>query len=82
MIPVAIRRALGLRTGHTLRLEAAPGGKILLSVQKEESESIEEMLRRVRDWYRRSRQDPVEELHSWRRHERAREVEKRERRRS
>ena len=72
VIPAALRRRLGLKTGQALAVRTRPHREIVLS-PAEDSQGLETMLRRARSWAGRRRRDLVEELHERRRRERERE---------
>ena len=80
VIPAAVRKRLGLRTGQTLRLRSGDSNEIILSAIDEASAAPAEMLRRIRAWKDPSGTDGVEALHLRRAAEREREKVVRDRR--
>ena len=76
VIPVAIRRRLGLKTGQPLAIRATTQDEIVL---RPADDAVDEMLRRLRAAARKLGDDPLRELQERRRRERAREARKHER---
>ena len=74
VIPAALRRRLGLKTGQALAVRTGAGGKIVLSPAESDSQGVEMMLRKARSWVVARRRDLVEELHQRRQREREREA--------
>ena len=75
VIPVPLRRQLGLKTGQALVVRSGPHRQIVLSPAGADSQGLEMMLRRARSWAGSRRRDLVEELHERRRRERERGLE-------
>ena len=73
VIPAALRRKLGLKTGQALAVRTGAHREIVLSPAEADSQGVEAMLRRARSWGEARRHDLVEELHQRRRRERERE---------
>ncbi len=69
VIPAGLRRALGLKTGQSLRIRQTGPGTMTLS-RPDEREEADDMLERVRACAAELAFDPVEELHSRRTRER------------
>ncbi len=78
VIPAALRRKLGLRTGVSLAVRAGNGREVVFVPVEEHAPNIDDMLRRARAWSAESGRDLVEELHRRRRAERLREARRRE----
>jgi AbrB family looped-hinge helix DNA binding protein len=74
VIPAALRRKLGLKTGQALAVRAGTHREIVLSPAEAGSQGLDMMLRRARSWAAGRHRDLVEELHERRRRERDREV--------
>jgi AbrB family looped-hinge helix DNA binding protein len=74
VIPAALRRKVGLKTGQVLAVRAGRGDEIVLRPAGAEPTDLESMLRRARAWRVASRRDLVEELHARRRRERERDT--------
>jgi len=72
VIPVRIRRQLGLRTGQPLAVRTGRHADIILGPATERGRDIEALLRRARSWDAARKRDLVAELHERRRQERAR----------
>lgn len=79
VIPVALRRRLGLKTGQPLALRATTEDEIVLRPVERDSGVVDEMLRRLRAAARKLGGDPLRELHERRRREREIEARKHER---
>ena len=79
VIPVAVRRRLGLKTGQPLVICANTQDEIVLRRADPDADAVYEMLRRLRAAARKLGGDPLRELHERRRRERAREARKHER---
>ena len=77
VIPAALRRKLGLKTGQALAVRAGAHRDIVLSPAEEASQGLDAMLRQARSWADGRGRDLVEELHERRRRERTREALKR-----
>jgi AbrB family looped-hinge helix DNA binding protein len=73
VIPAALRRKLGLRSGQRLAVRSGPGRRLVLAPVEDEASEIDAQLRRARAWSRRARRDLVGELHDRRKRERERE---------
>jgi len=73
VIPAALRRRLGLKTGQALAVRTGAHREIVLSPAEADSQGVEATLRRARSWGEARRRDLVEELHQRRRRERERE---------
>ena len=71
VLPADLRRELGIESGRALRVRRA-GRDIILSLADEHSD-VRAMLTVTRAWAKRSRNDPIAELHERRRRERVRE---------
>lgn len=69
VIPARLRRALGLKTGQSLRIRQTGPGTVTLS-RPDEHDEAEDMLDRVRASARTLGIDPVEDLHRRRARER------------
>ncbi|MBI2468312.1 MAG: AbrB/MazE/SpoVT family DNA-binding domain-containing protein [Candidatus Rokubacteria bacterium] len=80
VIPAAVRRTLGLKTGQALAVRTGNGREVVFVPLEQHSAGVEDMLKRARRWAVKSRRDLVEELHRRRRTERARDRARRERR--
>jgi AbrB family looped-hinge helix DNA binding protein len=74
VIPAALRRSLGLKTGQALAVRAGAHREIVFSPAEASSQDLETMLRRARSWKSGQRRDLVEELHERRRRERDRDL--------
>ncbi len=74
VIPAALRRKLGLKTGQALAVRTGQHREIVFSPAEADSQGLEMMLRRARSWAAGQRRDLVNELHERRRREREREV--------
>ena len=72
VIPVHIRRQLGLRTGQPLAVRTGRRSDIILGPAPERARDVEALLRRARSWAAPRKRDLVAELHERRRQERAR----------
>jgi AbrB family looped-hinge helix DNA binding protein len=70
VIPAALRRKLGMKTGQALAVHTGVGQEIVLSPA--DAPGLDGMLRRARAWKPNRRRDLVEELHERRRRERER----------
>jgi AbrB family looped-hinge helix DNA binding protein len=79
VIPVAVRRRLGLKTVRTLAIRANTQDEIVLRPADRDSDAVGEMLRHLRAAARKVGGDPLRELHERRRREHAREAQQRER---
>ncbi len=79
VIPAALRRRLGLKTGQSLAVRAGNGREVVFVPVEEQPPDIDEMLKRARAWAARSGRDLVEELHRRRRAERRQETRRRAR---
>ncbi len=79
VIPVAVRRRLGLKTGQPLAIRTNTQDEIVLRPADRDSDAVDEMLRRLRSAARKRGGDPLRELHERRRRERALETRKHER---
>ena len=79
VIPVAVRRRLGIKTGQPLAIRANTQDEIVLRPADRDSDAVDEMLRRLRAAARKLGGDPLRELQERRRRERAREARKHER---
>jgi AbrB family looped-hinge helix DNA binding protein len=79
VIPVAVRRRLGLKTGQPLAIRATTQDEIVLRPADRDADAVDEMLRRLRAAARKLGGDPLRELQERRRRERAREARKYER---
>ena len=74
VIPAALRRKLGLKTGQTLAVRAGADREIVITPAETDSQTLELALRRARSWAAARRRDLVDELHQRRRRERERET--------
>jgi AbrB family looped-hinge helix DNA binding protein len=74
VIPAALRRRLGLKTGQSLAVRAGKGRQIVFVPIGDHAADADEMLRRIRAASAKSGRDLVEELHRRRRLERARDA--------
>lgn len=72
VIPVSVRRQLGLKAGQSLAVRTGRGREVVLLPVEDGVPDVEDMLRRARAWVTRTGRDLVEELHERRRVERAR----------
>ena len=79
VIPAAVRRRLGLKTGQRLAIRATTQDEIVLRAADRDAAAVDEMLRRLRAAARKLGGDPLRELHERRRRERAREAQQHER---
>ncbi len=82
VIPAALRRKLGLRTGHSLAVRSGAGRELIFNPVEDGAQDAAALLRQARDWFaswrRRTGRDPLEEFHERRRKEREREARNRE----
>jgi AbrB family looped-hinge helix DNA binding protein len=69
VIPARLRRALGLKTGQSLRIRQTGPGTVILSRPGDQDE-VDDMLARVRSSAAALAIDPVEDLHRRRAHDR------------
>jgi AbrB family looped-hinge helix DNA binding protein len=74
VIPAALRRRLGLKTGQALAVREGADREIVITPAETDSQALEKALRRARSWTAGRRRDLVEELHRRRRREREREA--------
>ena len=72
VIPAALRRKLGLKTGHALAVRGGAGREIVITPAEADSQALERALRRARSWTAGRRRDLVDELHRRRERERRR----------
>ena len=79
VIPAALRRRLGLKTGQSLIARPGNGREVIFAPVEERQPDIDDMLRRARAWVARSGRDLVEELHRRRQAERREEAKRRAR---
>jgi AbrB family looped-hinge helix DNA binding protein len=79
VIPVAVRRRLGLKTGQSLAVRAGTQDEIVLRPVDRDSGAVDEMLRRLRAAAKKLGGDPLRELHERRRRQREIEARKHER---
>jgi len=79
VIPAAVRRRLGLKTGQQMAIRANTQDEIVLRPADRDSDAVDERLRRLRAADRKLGGDPLRELQERRRRERAREARKHER---
>jgi AbrB family looped-hinge helix DNA binding protein len=79
VIPVTVRRRLGLKTGQPLAIRANTQDEIVPRLADRDSNAVDEMLRRLRAAARKLGGDPLREFHERRRRERALEARKHER---
>jgi AbrB family looped-hinge helix DNA binding protein len=78
VIPVAVRRAMGLALGGELRVRLESPRKLVLMVPEYDDTALEQIFQRAHKWTRQTGRDLVEELHERRRRERAAEAKRRE----
>ncbi len=71
MIPVAVRRRLGLKTGQPLTIRANTQDEIVLQPADRDADAVDEMLWRLRAAARKLGGDPLRALHARRRRERS-----------
>lgn len=74
VIPAALRRKLGLKTGQVLTVRGGGDREIVITLAETDSRTLERALRRARSWATARRRDLVDELHQRRRRERERQV--------
>lgn len=71
VIPVKLRRAMGLVTGGELRVRLESSRKLVLTLPEYDDQALRQIFERSREWTRKTGRDLVEELHERRRLERA-----------
>jgi AbrB family looped-hinge helix DNA binding protein len=74
VIPAALRRQLGLKTGQVLAMRRGTDREIVITPAETSPRTVETALRRARSWAAAKRRDLVEELHQRRRRERERQA--------
>lgn len=79
VIPVAVRRKLGLKTGQSLAVRTGPGDELILHPVERGVREADGMLRRLRAAARELGRDLLAEFHERRRVERERERAKHDR---
>jgi AbrB family looped-hinge helix DNA binding protein len=79
VIPVAVRRRLGLKTGQSLAVRAGTQDEIVLRPVDRDSGAVDEMLRRLRAAAKKLGGDPLRDLDERRRRQREIEARKHER---
>jgi AbrB family looped-hinge helix DNA binding protein len=72
VIPAALRRRLGLKTGQALAVRSGAHREIVLTPAETASHGLDVMLGQARAWVAARQRNLVEELHQRRRRERAR----------
>src|SRR5438445_13154048 len=72
VIPAAVRRRLGIKTGQPQAIRANTQDEIVLRPADRDSDAVDEMLPRLRAAARKLGGDPLRELQGRRRRERAR----------
>ena len=73
VIPVAVRRRLGIKAGQPLVLRAGPGDELILRPVDRDARAVESMLRKLRAATAALGRDLLAELHERRRLDRAAE---------
>ena len=81
VIPLSLRRRLGLRAGQKLSVRTSPRGEIVLTPTELDDEALADMLARAGRWAAAQGRDFVAELHARRAKERKREARERATRR-
>ncbi len=77
VIPVSVRRAMGLSLGGELRVRLESPRRLVLTVPEYDDTELRRIFERSREWTRKTGRDLVEELHERRRRERAVEAKRR-----
>jgi len=76
VIPIAVRRRLGLKAGQPLAVRTGSGEKLILSPVDRDGRAVDDMLHRLRKAAQRIGRDLVAELHARRQSDRDREAAK------
>lgn len=74
VLPVSVRRKLGLKAGQSLAVRTGRGREVVLLPVGDGAPDVDDMLRRARAWVSRTGRDLVEALHERRCAEWAREA--------